>query len=436
MQARNNCEAAIEKIQKGGIAEKAGMLSGDTIVSVNGHKVRDIIDLMFFANEPHLKFIVKRKDKRLQLDIDIAGPESQNFSSLGIELAPFKVRTCRNNCVFCFVSQLPKGLRRPLYIKDEDYRMSFLYGGYITLTNLSDDDKKRIVEQRLSPLYISVHSTDREIRNKLLGNQKAADILKEIKFLAGNKIRMHTQVVLCPDYNDGKNLEKTISDLYRQYPYVASIAVVPVGLTMHRKKAIKPVGKEDAAAALNIVHKFQSRFRKKHGDPIVYASDELYIKAGIEFPPLANYGDLPQIENGVGLVPLFLYEAKKIKAQAADKKKKFITFTGSSFYPYLTGLIAKLRKADIDINAVEVENTFFGNSVTVAGLLTGRDIIKSLSGAIKKNDILLIPDVVMREGDNIFLDDVSLKDIEDILDVKAVVIESTPKGLMDAISKN
>jgi putative radical SAM enzyme (TIGR03279 family) len=313
--------------------------------------------------------------------------------------------------------------------------MSFLYGNYITMTNLSDADKKRIVEQRLSPLYISVHSTNAEIRNKLIGNPHASDILKEIKFLASHKIRMHTQIVLCPGYNDGKSLEKTITDLYKYYPYVSSIAVVPVGITAHRKKALRPVEKDDAVKAIGTIQKLQARFKRKHGDNIVYAADELYIKAEIQFPPLEHYGELPQIENGVGMVPAFLHQARRIKAPRASKKKMFITFTGASFYPYLLKLINKLIKDGIGIEAVSVENAFFGPSVTVTGLLTGRDVIKSLSGIVKKDDVLLIPDVVMREGDEVFLDDISRQDIEDVLGVKAVVIESTPKGLVDAISK-
>ena len=429
---RNSCGIEIEEIEKGSIAEKAGLQSGDRLVAINSHEVRDEIDLLFYGNEPKASFLIQRNKEKMTVAMQM---DEAGCSGLGIVLKPFKIKTCRNNCIFCFVAQLPRGLRRSLYIKDEDYRMSFLYGNYITMTNLSDADKKRIVEQRLSPLYISVHSTNTEIRNKLIGNPHASDILREIKFLASHKIRMHTQIVLCPGYNDGKNLEKTITDLYKYYPYVASIAVVPVGMTAHRKKVLKPVEKEDAAKAIGTIQKLQTRFKRKHGDNIVYAADELYIKAEIQFPPLEHYGELPQIENGVGMVPVFLHQAKRIKAPRASKKKMFVTFTGVSFYPYLSRFIDKLIKDGIGIKAISVENAFFGQSITVTGLLTGRDVIKSLSGIVKKDDVLLIPDVVMREGDEVFLDDVSRQDIEDVLGVKAVVIESTPKGLVDAISK-
>lgn len=429
---RNSCGVEIEEIEKGSIAEKAGLQAGDRLIAMNGHEVMDEIDLLFYGNEPKASLLVQRNKEKMTVDIQM---DEADYSGLGIALKPFKVKICKNNCIFCFVAQLPRGLRRPLYIKDEDYRMSFLYGNYITMTNLSDTDKKRIVQQRLSPLYISVHSTNTEIRNKLIGNPHASDILKEIKFLASHKIRMHTQIVLCPGYNDGKNLEKTITDLYKYYPYVASIAVVPVGITAHRKKVLKPVEKGDAVKEIETIHKLQARFKRKHGDNIVYAADELYIKAEMQFPPLEHYGELQQIENGVGMVPVFLHQAKRIKLPRASKKKMFVTFTGVSFYPYLSRFIDRLIKEGIGIKAISVENAFFGQSVTVTGLLTGRDVIKSLSGIVKKDDVLLIPDVVMREGDEVFLDDVSRQDIEDVLGVKAVVIESTPKGLVDAIEK-
>jgi putative radical SAM enzyme (TIGR03279 family) len=398
---------------------------------VNGHRVYDLIDYMFFRNEEKLHVIAKRKDKRLSFPL--TRKEGQD---VGIELKPFKIKTCTNRCIFCFVHQLPKGLRKTLYVKDEDYRMSFLYGNYITLTNLSPQEKRRIIQQKLSPLYLSVHSTNGTIRNTLLGNSRAPDILKEIAFFKEHRIRMHCQIVLCPGYNDGRDLEKTIRDLYKFYPYVTSIALVPVGITSHRRSGpkLKSVEKDDAVRALSQVDSFQKRFRKKHGDSIVYASDELYIKAEADFPPLREYGDLPQIENGVGMIAQFMHQAKRVKIPQPATRKRFVTFTGLSFYPYLTRFIDKLKKSGTDVEAIPVENTFFGKSITVAGLLTGRDVIKTLHELIRKDDILLIPDVVMKEGEELFLDDLSRKDLEELLAVTAVVVESTPKGLADAIA--
>lgn len=422
----------IEKITPGSIAEKAGLVQGDQLVSINGSRLVDSIDFMYHRNGDELDIVALRHNKKIQVKLN--PEESKN---IGLTLTQFKIKQCINNCLFCFVSQLPKGLRKSLYIKDEDYRMSFIYGNYVTLTNLDAQDKKRIVNQRLSPLYISVHSTNKNVRNALLGNPKAGDVMKELKFFKEHKIRMHTQIVLCPGYNDGKELETTIRDLCGLYPYVSSIAVVPVGITIHRKKDITPVAKEDAVKAIEIIDSFQKRLKKKHGDYVVYGSDELYMKADITLPNLKEYGDLPQIENGVGMVPQFLSQAKKLKiTEGVSHKKHFLTFTGTSFYPFLKKFSDKLaEKENIHIDVVPVENTFFGKSITVAGLLTGRDVIKTLSDKLDGYKWLLVPDIVFKDGENVFLDDVSVKDIERALDIKVRVIESMPEGIIKGIMK-
>jgi putative radical SAM enzyme (TIGR03279 family) len=430
MQAKNGIK--IDNIHIGGLAEKSGLLPGDILLSINSHKLRDPIDFIFYSSDDDLVMEVKRGGKNFK--IHIVRKDNKEFD---IDFIPFKVMTCKNNCIFCFVKQLPKGLRKTLYIKDEDYRMSFLYGNYVTLANLSKEDRKRIVEQRLSPLYISVHSTNRPLRNKLLGNAKAPDILKELQFLADNKIRLNIQIVLCPGYNDGKELQRTLNDLYRFYPYVLSVAVVPVGLTMFRKHDnIRPVEKADAEHTIKIVESFQKRFRKKHGNPIVYCADELYLKAEHQFPSLMEYGDLHQIENGVGMVPLFMNQAKKTQLpKTLQQKKEFLTFTGLSFYPFLKKFVERLSaKENLNIDVVSVENKFFGRSITVTGLLTGRDIIKTLSGKIKDHKMILIPDTVLNE-ENIFLDDITLKDIEEALGIPVRKIKSTPDGLIKGIAE-
>ena len=427
---QNRCGVEIESIMRGSVTETEGLLPGDVLLSINGHRLNDGIDFMFYRNEPELNIGAVRKGKKMSLKV-----APKETGDIGITLKPFKIKRCINNCIFCFVSQLPKGLRKSLYIKDEDYRMSFLYGNYVTLTNLSAQDKKRIAQQRLSPLYISVHSTNKVIRNTLLGNPKAGDVLKELKFLKENKIRMHVQIVLCPGYNDDKELQRTIRDLYGFYPYVSSIAVVPVGITMHRKQAIKPVEKEDASKALDIIDSFQKRFRKKHGVSVVYGADELYIKGGVNFPALSEYGELPQIENGVGMVQSFMSQSKRISRQLSaincQQKNKFLTFTGTSFYPYLKKFTDRLlEKEGININVIPVENTFFGRAITVTGLLTGRDVIRALSDKTDGCECLFVPDTVMREGENVLLDDTSKEDIENALGIKVKVIESTPEGIM------
>ena len=428
MQAEHGIK--IDNIYPGSLAEKSGFLPGDILLSINSHKLRDPIDFIFYSSEDNIKIEVKRGGKNI--NILVVRKDCEEF---GIDFKPFKVMTCKNNCIFCFVKQLPKGLRKTLYIKDEDYRMSFLYGNYITLSNMTKEDRRRIIEQKLSPLYISVHSTNRALRNRLLGNTKSPDILKELKFFADNKIRFNLQIVLCPGYNDGEELQQTLSDLYRFYPYVLSIAVVPVGLTIYKKHSIRPVEKTDAEHAINIIESFRKRFRKKHGNSVVYAADELYLKAERPFPPLREYGDLHQIENGVGMVPLFMNQVKKLKlTKTLQVKKKFLTFTGISFYPFLNKFIERLsEKENLKlIDVVPVENKFFGTSITVAGLLIGRDVIKAVLDRIEGHETILIPDVVLNE-ENRFLDDITLNDIEEALGIPARKIKSTPEGLIKGI---
>ncbi len=429
---RSKTGIRIECISPGSPAEKAGLRPGDVLLSANSHSLHDVVDFMFHSTAGQLGLEYSRAGA-----VNTSTVELGENDSMGITFLPFKVKTCRNNCVFCFVRQLPGGLRRSLYIKDEDYRLSFLYGNYMTLSNISAADRKRIAEQRLSPLYISVHTTNRSLRNKMLGNPKATDIMKELKFFADHKIRLHTQIVLCPGLNDGKELQKTISDLFRFYPYVSSIAVVPVGLTVHRKQQLTAVSKEDASRTIATVESFQKRFKKKHGDPIVFCSDEMYIKAEQTFPALKEYGNLSQLENGVGMVPLFLNQARRIKAQkTSGKAKRVVTFTGTSFYPILRRFTDRLaEKEGLQVTVLPVENRFFGATVTVAGLLTGRDVIKTIQDHADSADMLLVPDVALREDQDIFLDDVALGDIEEATGLKTVRIESTPQGLVDALTE-
>jgi len=427
---RTNNKLEIESVDADSPAAKAGLQRGDILLSINSCPLHDVIDFMFNKGSDELEIEFMRNAAVNKTLIAM-----ENDADLGIAVKPFRIKTCKNNCIFCFVKQLPRGLRKSLYIKDEDYRLSFLYGNYMTLSNITDEDRKRILEQRLSPLYISVHTTNRSLRNKMLGNPKAQDIMKELKFFSDNRIRMHIQIVLCPGFNDGLELKNTIRDIYKFYPYVSSIAVVPVGLTRHRKLQLQPVTKDIALESIKIVESFQKRFKKKHGESIVYCSDEMYIKAEKAFPPLKEYGSLSQIENGVGMVPLFINQAKKVRIpKILPVKKNFVTFTGISFLPYLTKFINRITENEnVNITIVPVINEFFGRSVTVTGLLTGRDIIKSLHDNADSYDILIVPDVVLKEGDNVFLDNVSLRDIEDATGLKTVVTDGTPQGLIDTL---
>jgi putative radical SAM enzyme (TIGR03279 family) len=409
-------------------AEGIGLKKGDVIMTINNNPVNDIIDYMFFASGPSLEMKLLRGDKKFKLNL-----QKKDISNLEIELKSFRTRSCKNNCIFCFVHQLPRGMRKSLYLKDDDYRMSFLYGNYITLTNLSRKEKERIISQRLSPLYISVHTTNNDLRRKMLGNKKAPDILEEIKFFTSHRIRLHIQIVLCPGFNDGEELLNTVRDLSKLYPYILSISVVPVGLTKHKKKSVRPVEKEDAIKVIDEIKKFRRRFRKRHGDTLVYLADEMYIKAGLPFPTLKSYGDLPQLENGVGMVPLFMNSAKKTKLPKKIEPVRYATFTGTSFMPFLKEYGKRLKEIEgLELEIHEVENRFFGPSVTVAGLLTGKDILKTLVGKTKA-DCLLVPDVTLRDGSNVFLDNVKLKDIEETLGMPVKAIDSTPEGLIEGI---
>lgn len=417
----------IEYVEPLSSAEKGGLKKGDIIISINRHQIKDVLDLMFYSAEENLNIAIFREGETINLKI------KKGYEPLGIEVESFKIKRCRNKCLFCFVEQLPKGLRKSLYIKDEDYRASFLYGNYITLTNLKKEDYDRIKRLHLSPLYVSVHATDPEIRNMLLGNYDALPVLEEIKKLVKGKIKLHTQIVLCPGLNDGEVLEKTIMDLYKFYPYVSSISIVPVGLTKYHKNNLQPVTKQKAEEIISIVEVYQKRFFKKHGITIVYLADEFYIKSEKNFPKINIYDDFPQIENGVGMVPLFLHKVKKLNIPKVKLKNRIVTFTGISFYPFLLEFTKELKEKNIAIDLIPVKNNLFGESVTVTGLLAGEDIIKTLAPYVEKNDIVLVPEVTMKDRENKFLDDLTLDDIKTILGVKAFKVGSDPLDLISLI---
>ncbi len=419
----------ISHVNEGSIVHKAGIEKGDIIVDINGTPVRDIIDCMYYSKDNVLDLKIQRGNKILSFKV-----KKKENADLGLTIKPFKTRSCRNKCIFCFVDQLPKSMRKPLYLKDDDFRMSFLYGNYITLTNLSASDKKRIFAQRLSPLYVSVHTTNDDLRKKILGVSRTPDILKEIQELTSHKIRIHVQIVLCPGLNDGEELLKTIKDLQKFYPYVASLAVVPVGLTKFKKAHIKPVEKSDAIKVIETVRQFRRRFKKRYGDPLVYLADEFYIKAESPFPSLKEYGDLPQIENGVGMVPVFLNSIKKLKIPKKIEPRKVATISGTAFMPYLEEFSQRLYSIEgLTLDVLTVENKFFGTTVTVTGLLTGKDILKTIMGKTKA-DCLLVPDVTLRDREDLFLDNVTLQELEESLGMKVIPVESTPEGLLKGIT--
>jgi putative radical SAM enzyme (TIGR03279 family) len=422
----------IEKVLTGSIAEEMEIGPGDRLTAVNGHPLRDIIDYNFFSAEEELTLeIVKESGEIWEVEIERGADEPLGL----IFPAPVPLK-CGNRCIFCFVHQLPPGLRSPLYIKDEDYRLSFLYGNYVTLSNIGREEIARIREQRLSPLYISVHATDAPLREKLLGMTGIIPVMEIMEELAASRIAMHTQVVLCPGLNDGEALERTVAELARLHPWVSSLAIVPLGLTRHRRglPPLKPVTKGYAAAFIAAWETQAASLAETLGGPFLFLADEFYIKAGVPFPPLDAYGDLPQLENGVGMIPLFLAQAAKVIELAKPLKPCTATVvTGASPYRYLAGFLKDLgRKTRIELRPVAVRNLLFGASVTVTGLVSGGDIIAALKGK-KLGDAVLIPDVMLKEGEGLFLDEMSVEDLSEALDTRVVVAEATPHGIYAAI---
>lgn len=422
----------IDSVAPGSIAEELEIEAGDRLVAINGHQLRDIIDYNYHSVDEELVLeVLKPSGEEWEVEIERDGDEP-----LGLVFAAPEPARCGNKCVFCFVHQLPKGLRRPLYVKDEDYRLSFLYGNYVTLANISRDDIARIIEQRLSPLYISVHATNPVLREQLLGTTGILPILDAMRELADARITMHTQVVLCPDLNDGDELRRTVADLAALHPLVASLAVVPVGLTQHRRglPALQPVTAEYAQAFLREWQPEAERLERELGEPFLFLADEFYIKAGIPFPPLEAYGDLPQIENGVGMIPLFLDEAARVVRKARKMKPVTVTVvTGESPYQYLADFLSKLAaKTGATLQPVAVRNRLFGESVTVTGLVAGRDIIEELRGS-ELGDVVLIPDVMLKEGEGVFLDDLSVDELGDALGAKVIVVEASPSGIYETL---
>jgi putative radical SAM enzyme (TIGR03279 family) len=423
----------VDRVMPGSIADELEIEPGDRLISVNGHPLRDVIDYNYYSADDLLDLELEKGDGELwELEV-----EREEGEPLGLSFeAPLPAR-CGNNCVFCFVHQLPKGLRGPLYVKDEDYRLSFLYGNYVTLANIGRAELDRIKEQRLSPLYISVHASEPKLREELLGKSGILPILDVMKELAEARITMHTQVVLCPGWNDGEAFARTVEDLASMYPAVASLAVVPVGLTEHRKHLppLTPLTREFAAS---FVEEWGGKARllgERLGEPFLFLADEFYIKGEIPFPPLENYGDLPQLENGVGMIPLFLSDAAQVLEEVEPVPGARVTVvTGESPYNYMAGFLAQLSTATgASVVAVAVKNRLFGPSVTVTGLICGRDIISALQG-VELGDLVLVPDVMLKEGEGVFLDDLTVDDLERELGKPVQVVESTPYGIYDALT--
>lgn len=424
----NNKMEKIVKVEKGSIAWKLGLRAGYDIVAFDGHPYVDILDFYFYdsATKFTLTYQTAKGEKTVLVEKDSDQP-------LGIELEDngFDIKPCKNRCVFCFVEQCPKNMRSTLYVKDDDYRLSFTCGSYITLTNLSDEERERIIRLKLSPLYISVHAFDEKTKVKLCTNPNSAKVFAYLKDFARAGITMHTQIVMVPGYNDGEILRETVEELYKLYPFVKSVAIVPVGLTGHRDH-LTPLKTVDKALALKTVD-FAEEFNKGTQSGFVWCSDEMYIIAGRELPSSDYYGDFEQIENGVGLVAQFLDEVTEELSYHSTLKGNYTLVTGVSFYPTLKRVADLLQEIyEINLDVKVIENDFFGHSVTVAGLLTGQDLIKNLKGNLVYKDVIL-PHTMFKEFEDVMLDGISIADLEDQLDCK-IHVSHGGSGLIEILA--
>ncbi|MCR4438822.1 MAG: DUF512 domain-containing protein [bacterium] len=413
----------IVAVHSGGAGEKLGLRPGDRLLSINGHPVSDELDLLFWSAETVRHLEVERDGQRHEFRCRAEAAEE-----LGLDLEPMRVRTCGNACLFCFVDQNPPGMRPALYVKDEDYRLSFFHGNYVTLSNVGRRDLLRIAELRLSPLYVSVHAIDPQVRKKLLGLRQDDRLLEKLAFLAGSGITLHAQVVICPGYNDGPFLDQTTATLLEFFPQMASVALVPVGLTRHRKglAPLGPVQPEDAALLVERYEQRAHQLRNLFGSHFVYLADELYLMAGRNVPTAERYEDFPQVENGVGMVRRFLDQLQSDihhLPRAMKSATRLTLVTGMLAAPLVEEACAQItqRVASLRIDVVAVTNRFYGDTVTVSGLLTGQDIFAALSGR-ECGDLVLVPANCLNV-DGLFLDDWTPERLSQMLGVPVEVVD-------------
>ena len=431
--------AIIESIEKYSIAQEIGFESGDSIISINGKKPRDLIDYQILISEEILNITVLDKNNKLH-NVSI---EKDQDSNLGINFkdALFdSIKQCNNNCPFCFIDQQPSGKRKSLYVKDDDYRLSFLYGSYLTLTNLKKDDWERITTQKLSPLFISVHATDPNIREKLLKNKKAGEILKQISWFEKNSIQMHAQIVVCPNINDGKILEKSILELSKFYKNnsktVLSVAIVPVGLTKFRPEndGLKSISKEYALKTINQVEKIQASLQIILGTRFCWLADEWYLIAGKNLPSYQTYENMPQESNGVGSIRSFLKTLSKNTKNLPKKlkqPKKVSWIVGKLVYEALIPTAEKLNNIDgLKVNLYGLPSIYWGQEQVVTGLLTGEDLIAGLKNK-DLGEVIFIPSMMLKLNTDLFLDDKNISEVEDQLNTKIHVLDDA-----DDIIKN
>jgi putative radical SAM enzyme (TIGR03279 family) len=427
----------ISIVEEGSIAEELELEPGDELISINGTVIKDVLDYHYLIKDEEITVLIKKSNgEEWELDI-----EKEYDEDLGIEFEEGlmdEYRSCRNKCIFCFIDQMPPGMRDTLYFKDDDARLSFLQGNYITLTNMSEEEIDRIIFYKLSPINISVHTTNEELRCKMLHNRFAGSSLDKMKRLKEGGIIMNGQIVLCKGWNDGEELERTIHDLAAYLPEMQSVSIVPVGLTKFRDglEQLEGFTKEDSLAVLSIIHKWQNIFLTHYGTRFIYASDEWYIKSELELPDADTYEGYPQIENGVGLVRSMQNEVNEYLEEIIgdDRIRTLSLATGVLASPVLTSMVNNLQSKfpNISINLYTIINNYFGTNITVAGLVTGGDIISQL----KEKDLgdhLLIPEVMLRNGETVLLDDITVADMENALQTNIRIVQSDGKSFIDSI---
>lgn len=426
----------VKSVTFGSPAWKKKIAAGDVLVSVNGHSIEDVLDYRFYITDSKLTLVLDTFKGTRTVRI-----RKKEYEDIGLEFETYlmdKQHTCRNNCIFCFIDQMPAGLRDSLYFKDDDSRLSFLFGNYITLTNLSDHEIERILAMHISPINISVHTTNPQLRCQMMNNRFAGETLSLLHRFAEAGIHMNCQLVLCPGWNDGEELERSIHDLAALSPAVESVAVVPVGLTKYREglTPLRPFTAEEAEKVIDTVGRFGDCMLAATGDRVVYPADEWYLLAGRQIPDEAFYGDMSQLENGVGLIALLRSEfnnALKNTEEVTAKGTKTLLVTGMAAAPLLESLIALAKKKfpQIEARVQAVRNDFFGETITVAGLVTGTDILKQVTaGGFER---ILMPDVMLRHEGDRFLDDVTPQTLEEKIGVPVSVLPIDGEALLTAL---
>ena len=430
-------EHIIRSVEEGSIAWELGIESGDRLVSINGNEIEDVFDYHFLVNDEELIVLIEKENgEEWELEI-----EKDYEEDLGIEFEQGlmdEYRSCRNKCIFCFIDQMPKGMRETLYFKDDDSRLSFLQGNYITLTNMSDDDVRRIVKYHLEPINVSFQTTNPELRCKMLHNRFAGEALKKVDILYEGGITMNGQIVLCKGVNDGEELERSIRDLTKYLPHLQSVSVVPVGLTKFREGLypLQPFTKEEAKEVLRTIHKWQKKIYEEYGIHFIHAGDEWYILAEEELPEEERYDGYLQLENGVGMLRLLMNEFEEgfASLEGDGRIREISMATGVLAYPYLEKMIAKLQGKfpNVKVHLYKIINHFFGEKITVAGLITGQDLVAQLSGQ-ELGECLYLPCSMMRDGETVFLDDMSLLEVKETLQVEVDIVKSSGQDFIEAV---